>query len=299
MTWSGRPALTLCLFLNPVYGLVDSFRSMSKYQLNRPILFGGRMVPAMDLPWHYPLEWLVVGSPLPTVLATLTGFGVIAADLLRRRTADLRPLLVAAAGSVPLVVIMVMGATLYNGLRHFLFVVPPLILTGAYAVVRAGRWIAAQRRGVLVAVLGTVGDPGDPGAGGLGDGADLSLRVHVLQPGRGQVRRCRTRYETDYWAVCTREAVWLAEQLAALHSCADRAAGLTPGALAQPVPATGHLARSGQGAGLRVLDDAGLPARSPAGLPRRPRGRRGRRPALPGEGTTRLGGLSTPPTAYM
>jgi hypothetical protein len=98
------------IFLNPVTGLPDAFASMSRYQWDNPILYGGEMVPAMHLPATYPLTWLWLGSPWLTVVLAVVGLGFVVADVARRRI-DAAPLLVAAAFVLPLLALVVLRPT--------------------------------------------------------------------------------------------------------------------------------------------------------------------------------------------
>jgi hypothetical protein len=69
--------------LYPIDGFVDSVRSMSRFPWTREILFAGDWVRADRLPRTYAPVWLVVGSPLPTVVFGLTGLAFVVADTVR------------------------------------------------------------------------------------------------------------------------------------------------------------------------------------------------------------------------
>ena len=72
----------------------------------------------------------------------------------RRRTARAVLLLVALAAALPIAVAVAMRPAMYNGIRHFLFVVPPLAVLGGLA----GAWLfdALRRRGHLAAMAAAV-----------------------------------------------------------------------------------------------------------------------------------------------
>lgn len=197
--------------LYPVDGLIDSVRSMSRYEWTGVILFEGEQIRADQLPRRYAPQWLLIGSPLPTVLLGLLGAGFVGADLARGRRADARVLLAAGLFLVPLAVIMLMRPTLYNGPRHFLFVVPGLILLGVVGLIRLWRVLTARRQPLL--------------AGGLVVLTVLAW-AHVLvasarlypfeymyfSPVAGGYLGARDSYETDYWGVCQNPALtWLVE----------------------------------------------------------------------------------------
>lgn len=196
-------ALWPYIALHPLTGLPDSVAAMSKYEWNGEILFDGAVVRGMDLPWQYAPQWLVVGSPPVTVALALVGVGFVAADAARRRW----PVAESLAGTlfvVPVAAIVVTHATVYNGLRHFLFAVPGMILLSVAATVRL------CRRATVVVVLGAAL------AAGHAEAAVAAARLHPFEymyfsPLAGGYRGAHARYEGDYWRACeTPAARWLA-----------------------------------------------------------------------------------------
>lgn len=201
------------VFLNPVGGLPTSISSMSKYPWDDPIRFAGEMVEAEQLPWTYVPTWLWQGSPWLTILLALGGTGLAVADLVRRRgsAADLA---LVASWLLPVLALVALDPTLYNALRHFLFVIPPLLLLAAYALV------------VGVGALLRAGAPARwrPWAAGAVVAVVVAAQVQVLvgvariypyeymyfNAATGGFDEQHAEFETDYWAACSREAIlWL------------------------------------------------------------------------------------------
>lgn len=195
-------ALWPYIALNPVTGLPESIAAMSKYQWFGEVLFDGAMVRGMDLPWQYTPQWLVIGSPPVTLALALIGLGFVVADVARRRWPVVE-LLAGALFVVPVAALVVTHATLYNGLRHFLFAVPGMILLAVAATVRL--WRRTAMVVALVAVL----------AAGHAEVAVAAARLHPFEymyfsPLVGGYQRAHTRYESDYWRSCeTPAARWL------------------------------------------------------------------------------------------
>ncbi|RYZ61548.1 MAG: hypothetical protein EOP08_13330, partial [Proteobacteria bacterium] len=132
-------------------------RSFSHYDFDLATLLNGTYVPARDVPGTY-LFWYLSRS-LPEVflwgLALATGLSAV--RLFRRspgsaRLLDLAPLFLSLA--VPLSIALLTSPALYNGSRHFTFVLPSLAVLAALALdrvqTRLRPWPAA---GVLHAVL--------------------------------------------------------------------------------------------------------------------------------------------------
>lgn len=197
-------ALWPYIALNPVTGLPESISAMSKYQWFGEVLFDGVMVRGMDLPWQYTPQWLVIGSPPVALALALVGLGFVVADVARRRW-PVAELLAGALLVVPVVALVVTHATLYNGLRHFLFAVPGMILLAVAATVRLWR----RRTAVAVAVAVVL-------VAGHAEVAVADARLYPYEyayfsPLVGGFRGAHARYESDYWRSCeTPAARWLA-----------------------------------------------------------------------------------------
>jgi hypothetical protein len=113
-------------------------------------------------------------------------------------------LLVTASAFVPVVVAMLTHPALYNGLRHFVFVVPPFAvlggLAGAWMFDRAraiGPWAAAAFIAVSI--------------GGLALPISDMVRVHPYQYtafnwASGGVRMAHEKYMLDYWGLAFKQA---------------------------------------------------------------------------------------------
>lgn len=201
------------VFLNPIGGLPNAIASMSKYPWDDPILYKGEMVEAMMLPRDYVPTWLWQGSPWLSVLLALAGTVLALADLVRRRgtAADVALL---GAFLFPVLALVALDPTLYNALRHFIFVVPPMLLLAAYALVVGVGWLL--REGATVRWR--------PWAAGVAVLVAVAAQVQVLvgvariypyeymyfNAATGGFAQQHTQFETDYWAACSRDAVlWL------------------------------------------------------------------------------------------
>jgi hypothetical protein len=117
--------------------LANPFRAlglMSRFDWPHTVRFRGEWLPAQDLPRAYLPEYLLLTLP-EIFLAGLVLACVCAVSALvlpwRRGAADacsasrLVVSLVAAAGVAPLVVLVLLRPTLYDGARHVLFALPP------------------------------------------------------------------------------------------------------------------------------------------------------------------------------
>ncbi len=196
----------------PVSRFVEVFRFMSANPTSLQVLFDGEIYRAFALPRRY----------LPTLLAlTLTepvwplftlGLGVAAWRTVIRpgRSGAVLPAdywLSLATFFLPFFYVLALRPPMYDGFRHFLFLLPPVFVTaglGIEALIQAlGRWrsdlLGRLVSGwLLVALLW-------PGVWGI-------VRLHPYSytyynawiGGTGGAFR---RFETDYWLTCYKEAV--------------------------------------------------------------------------------------------
>lgn len=192
--------------------LVEAMTTFSRFSFELYTILDGAVMKNGAAPRHYLLSYLLVRLPelflLGVALALLGGLRALpalASDT--GRAAALRWLPVALAAGFPPAYTLLAAPPLYNGLRHFTFVLPPLaVLAGAglfYAWQRASRWPRARRAAAAACVLLAVAH------------VVTLVRLHpyeyVAYNGLvGGLRGTVDRWEQDYWSDSLRAA---AEQL--------------------------------------------------------------------------------------
>jgi hypothetical protein len=171
------------------------------------ILFEGRLVSADHLPWDY--LPVFIGLALPElVLALLLAAPIVAAVALTRRETwraeSVLPLFLLGFAIVfPVAYAIAIKAVLFDGMRHFIFVLPPLAVAAALVAdpvaerLRTFRW-----RYLLVGLLGLYG------IGHLAIMIELHPDQYVYYNGLvGGVDGAQTLFKTDYWGNSYAEAV--------------------------------------------------------------------------------------------
>jgi hypothetical protein len=170
-------------------------------------LFDGRLIPVPNMPRSYVPTLFALKLP---IILSLLGFGGAAGALVAafrgnvavNRRAIL--LAVALAALLPLVVTIALRPAMYNGIRHFVFVLPPLAVLGGLATVALVE-IAARRLRVppvaaaLVFVLGVAVPVVE------------MVRLHPYEYTAfnwfsGGVAGARHRYMLDYWGLSFKQA---------------------------------------------------------------------------------------------
>lgn len=138
--------------LNPIRALF-AFSHIRHVPFSLQTLYFGEMVSANDAPALYLPVYLAIKLPETVVAGAALSVLLAAAWMVRTLRAGgsgapaARFAVVAQAAFLPILLFMAMRPTVYNGVRHFLFVVPPLTVLAAVAIDRV--WAAAEGRGEL------------------------------------------------------------------------------------------------------------------------------------------------------
>jgi hypothetical protein len=181
----------------PYVGLVEALAGVSNFEWGGTMIFEGADVSPSRLPWTYVPTWLLYTTPLVTVVGVLLAGPTLVRP--SRYRAGAWGLL--AAALFPVAYVIVKQSTLYDGIRHLLFIVPPIAALAALGW-RAG---LESRRPVvrLVAILALLAGVAEP--------ISFSVRNHPNQavyfnPLLGGPRGAVGRFELDYWGNCIYQA---------------------------------------------------------------------------------------------
>lgn len=166
------------------------------------VLFAGQDLGAGALPWTYVPVWLALSLP-PVILV---GVALSWLAVCRGRQQAVAWAGLAAFAATPVIAAVVRNATIYDGIRHLLFVLPPLV-----ALAAAG-WVAlietrARAAALVVLVVG------------MAEPLVFQVRNHPNQivyfsPLAGGPRGAFARYDMDYWGNSVLQAVEWADAVA-------------------------------------------------------------------------------------
>jgi hypothetical protein len=170
-------------------------------------MFDGALVSVPDMPWSY-LPTLFA-LQLPEVLLGLCIAAVVATFMLlpraevpaRRKTILL---MLTLAATLPLVIAMVKRPALYNGIRHFIFVIPPMAVLAGTAFAWGMTWLKENRRSWQPAAVAVF-------AFGLLLPLGEMIRLHPYQYTHfnhiaGTVRSADNFFMLDYWGLALKQA---------------------------------------------------------------------------------------------
>lgn len=202
----------------PARGPAAALETVTRYTAyDSPTLLAGKLVPSQSVPWSYLPTYFAVQQPELISLcfiATCVALGAYSVRALcRRRPIPWSPWLLVVAVLVPPAYAILRGSTLYNGLRHFLFIMPPICALSGAGLAALGAWLWARKRWLLVpmglALSALASDP-------LVALVRLHPHQHVyFNRSSGGVASAVNDYETEYYGSVYRElhaqlasAVW-------------------------------------------------------------------------------------------
>src|ERR1700744_803957 len=182
-------------------------------------MFDGALVSVPDMPWSYlptlfalQMPEVLLGLAIPGAAGTF--IALTRKDVTGRRKTIL--LLVTLAATLPIAIAIVKRPALYNGIRHFVFVIPPMAVIGGVAFAWGMNWLKENR---------PIWQP--LAAAALVFGLTLPLaemiRLHPYQytyfnDVAGTVRKADDLFMLDYWGLAFKQASdGLHEQLAEQH----------------------------------------------------------------------------------
>ena len=206
LTW---PVQTLWTFMH--------YDVISYYQ----VMFKGRVINGSNLPWEYIPRYLLIN--LPELVLVLLAGGVVAAARAALRPGGIKGDqgragmlgLVVLAAVFPVLVVIFLRSPVCSGLRHLLFIIPPIACLAGIAMDRmvewAGRSGAAIRRPAGALLLAY-----------LCWHVSVMVRLHPQQyiyynALAGGVQGAAGRYDMDYWGNSYPETIrglvrWLNER---------------------------------------------------------------------------------------
>jgi len=204
--------------LDPIRRPWMSLGRMSRFTVHKRVMpFAGEDMLTTDPRWDYLLHYFGLGLPLVVLALVLAAAGLVGVAVWRHRErVSLHQrnmaLVLAAAILAPPAYAIVVRAVLYDGLRHFLFLVPPLVVAAALAAVRLPYVRPRFARPVALALV-------------LGGGALVTRPIAAmreLHPNEyiyfneliGGLPGAYGNYDTDYYGNSYKEGfAALAEQL--------------------------------------------------------------------------------------
>jgi tetratricopeptide (TPR) repeat protein len=114
---------------SPISNPLESLHVMSTYPLFVRMLFEGHRIDTSQVPWYYLPKWLMIGLPL-YLLIGFTGGVLLVVKMTKKFQAPLLWTIIFAA-LFPVLYILYGKSLLYDGMRHVMFIIPPMVVLAA------------------------------------------------------------------------------------------------------------------------------------------------------------------------
>jgi len=114
---------------SPLTNPLEALKVMSSYPLQIRMIFEGHRIDTSELPWYYLFKWLSIGLPLYLLIGFICG--ALCIVFISRKYQSPYLWMVLFTALFPIFFIVYNHSTLYDGLRHALFVVPPMVIIAA------------------------------------------------------------------------------------------------------------------------------------------------------------------------
>lgn len=115
----------------PLSNPLEALRVMSTYPLFVKMLFEGHRIDTSMVPWYYLPKWLMIGLPMYLLVGFIGGVIFLIAQYIRRKTVSPYLWMILFAAIFPVLYILYKKSVLYDGLRHAMFVIPPMVVVAA------------------------------------------------------------------------------------------------------------------------------------------------------------------------
>ena len=165
------------------------------------VLFMGQEIPSIHLPWIYLPVWFFITTPLFILFFLGASFIFV-----KNKMTNPLYILMGVAVTVNAALVLILKPVLYDGLRHFLFLLPILVVLAALSAIE---WFQRNKQGLpFKIILGLC----------LFNGLTVAYHLVRLHPYEyiyfneltGGLRGSQGKFDNDYWGASFKEAVdWL------------------------------------------------------------------------------------------
>ena len=130
------------LWQDPFGNFITIFKSLSNFVEHIYNFYLGQYISAKNLPWHYPIVWILISTPFFYIFLFIVGFVFIGRRFMRRMFKikendynnfwkgknELQDLIFFFSFVIPLLSVITLNSTLYDGWRHLYFIYPSFLM---------------------------------------------------------------------------------------------------------------------------------------------------------------------------
>jgi len=208
----GIVALLVSVLTWPYLGInvIPNIQELLKIRANFPwehtVVYQGEELKGTQLPGHYLLTWFAIATPLIILIPAL-----LSPVLIKKRFQNKLFILFLLTLITNMTIYAIIKPVIYDGLRHFLFIVPFVSALGVIAIVEFFKNTKRKliRTGIVIIILVNV--------------VVISRQIVTLHPYQyiffnslvGGLQGAHKKYDTEYWGASYNEAInWFKENIA-------------------------------------------------------------------------------------
>jgi hypothetical protein len=121
-------ALWPVLWINPVKHFILAWKEYSQYPWEGSVLYMGKIIKAVDLPWHYIPLWIAITVP-PLYLALFAvGIVVIIRKVISKGSLSVIEKFAGYIVVIPIASVLILDSVVYDGWRHMYFIYPAMVI---------------------------------------------------------------------------------------------------------------------------------------------------------------------------
>lgn len=195
---------------NPLLNPIRAFLMQNDFHASYPFLFEGRVVMSDQLPWYYLPKFILITTPPFLLFLFLFAIPSSVYEQYKdyRAPDSFLYFVIQLWFFFPVIYVIITKPNIYDGIRHFLFILPALALMAAIGASALLKQVAPRFRPIawgllLIAVLVNI---------------NTYARLHPYQMTyfnflAGGMEEAGKNYETDYWTASYKEAMeWINER---------------------------------------------------------------------------------------
>ena len=147
------------LWNDPFINFVTALKAMSSYPMRLSVFYFGDYVSSINLPWHYPIVWIFITTPILYSVLFIFGSFLIIINFINRflnmseknnlkdpwnNIYERMDIIFFSIFYFTLFLVIQMNATLYGGWRHLYFVYPCLIYISVKSIEDISKYISLK-----------------------------------------------------------------------------------------------------------------------------------------------------------
>jgi heme/copper-type cytochrome/quinol oxidase subunit 2 len=143
------------LWLDPINNFIEAFKAMSSFAWKNVVLFNGEFIKGEDLPWYYIPVWFSITTPIIYLVIGFLGITILVTQVVKNNetiinnTINRNNSLYFACFFVPVIAVIVMKSTLYDGWRQMYFIYPSFVLLALFGVNN----VSKMKRKILIGAM--------------------------------------------------------------------------------------------------------------------------------------------------